>query len=379
MKTLKTLALLLLGAILVGCNEEGGGQNSDNSGLILRADKYEIYDNGTDVATFRLTYNGIEVTEGYTIYDNNDEPLNGKTFSSTIPGVYKFWAEYGDVQTKSDATITVVTTPPAAPAVPTDNNPTKLDFNRRVLLVQFTGIGCPNCPRMINALDDIKKDDVLKNKVAIASAHIGSYANGDPAEMTTELNLDDAYAIMYNPDVIADFKRNNVEAATASKAFVAKMINDRLTEVETRGSVAVNSEYHAEKNYIVLNTLVKAKTSAEFRIGAMLLEDNIEAVQSNNNITPNEGVNFNNHENCIRKVKSQNPNNMDDFTGFDLGTIEAGKTKSYEFAFPVSKSWKAENLHLLVFVSTKEKSGKWYVNNVTAAPINGSVDFEYAE
>lgn len=383
MKTLKTLALICLGALLfVGCNPDNGDENDGTKGLILKADNYEIYDNGgadeRGIATFRLTFNGQPVTEGYTIYDENDNPIMGNTFSSTEIGYYEFWAEYGAAITKTNIGITVVATPPAAPAAPVDNNPTKLNFNRRILLTQFTGLGCGNCPRMINALDDVKKDENLKNKIVISSAHIGGYAGKDPAAMTTELNLDDAFAIVYNPDLIADFKRHNDDAATASKAYISKMINDALNRVNTRGGVAVNSEYHADKNYIVLTALVKAAETTDFRIGAILLENNIRGAQSNYGITPNEGVDFNNHNNCIRRIKSQHPDNRDDFSGYDLGTIEAGKTKTYEFAFQVSKTWKVEDLHVVVFISTKE--GKmWYVNNVVDAAINGTTDFEYTE
>lgn len=377
MKTLKTLAALCLGFLLIGCSGESNTGSDDMRGLVLKASKYEIYDNGTDVVTFRAYFDGVELTEGYTIYDNNDEPLEGNTFSSTKIGIYEFWAEYGATTTSTNTKISVIATPPAAPSAPVDSNPSNLNFNRRVLLTQFTGIGCGNCPRMINALDDVKKDENLRNKIALSSAHIGGYAANDPAAMTTELNLDAAFGIVYNPDLIADFKRHNDDAATASKAYISKMINDALNRVNTRGGVAVNSKYHADKNYIVLTALVKAAETTDFRIGAILLENNIRGAQSNYGITPNEGVDFNNHNNCIRRIKSQHPDNLDDFSGYDLGTIEVGETKSYEFAFPLLKTWKVEDLHILVFISTKEGK-KWYVNNVVDAAIDGTTDFEYA-
>ena len=81
MKTLKTLAALCLGFLLIGCSGESNNGSDDMRGLVLKASKYEIYDNGTDVATFRAYFDGVELTEGYTIYDynNNDEPLESNT------------------------------------------------------------------------------------------------------------------------------------------------------------------------------------------------------------------------------------------------------------------------------------------------------------
>ena len=381
MKTLKTLALICLGAMLfVGCGPVTGGEDEkdNNVGLILTADKYEIYDNGEDVATFSLTLNGEPVTEGYTIYDKNDNPIVGNTFSSTKIGYYEFWAEYGAAMTKTNIGITVVATPPAAPAVPTDNNPSKLNFHRRVLLIQFTGTGCGYCPSMVTALHAIAENEETKNNFVLAAAHIGGYADGDPALMTEGKALDDAFGIMSYPNLVVDMVPNSGNVY-ASEAYLKNQINTALSRVNVKGGIAVNAEYHADKNYVVVNALVKAKETAEFRIGAWLLEDGIEGVQTvyaDANTVP--GINYNIHNNCIRGVRSQQPNDDFDFTGLTLGEIEAGKTASKEFAFLLKNAWNSKNLRLVLFISTKE-NGKWRVNNVVHAPINGSVDFVYAE
>lgn len=384
MKTLKSLALICLGAMLfVGCGHVNGGEGQgDNNGLILKADNYEIYDNGGadehGIATFRLTFNGQPVTEGYTIYDENDNPIMGNTFSSTEIGYYEFWAEYGAAMTKTNIGITVVATPPAAPAVPTDNNPSKLNFHRRVMLIQFTGTGCGYCPSMVTALHAIAANEETKNSFVLAAAHIGGYASGDPALMTEGKTLDDAFGITSYPNLIVDMVPN-VGRVYATEAYLKSQINTALNRVNVKGGIAANTEYHADKNYVMVTALVKAKETAEFRIGAWLLEDGIEGIQTvYADANTVEGINYNIHNNCIRKVKSQQPTDDLDFTGLTLGTIEAGQTKPYEFAFPLKNVYKSQNLHLILFISTKE-NGKWRVNNVVGAPIDGSVDFEYTE
>ena len=380
MKTLKSLALICLGALLfVGCDPDNNdGEQDGTKGLVLKADKYEIYDNGEDVATFRLTFNGEPVTEDYTIYDENDNPIDGNTFSSTKIGYYEFWAEWGAAMTKTNIGITVIATPPAAPAVPTDKNPTKLNFHRRVMLIQFTGTGCGYCPSMVTALHAIANNQETKNQFILAAAHIGGYAGSDPALMTEGKTLDDAFGISSYPNLIVDMVPNN-GSVYATEAYLKSQINTALNRVSVKGGIAANAEYHAEKNYVMVNALVKAKETAEFRIGAWLLEDGIEGVQTvyaDANTVP--GINYNIHNNCIRKVKSQQPTDDFDFTGLTLGTIEAGQTKNMELAFSLKNAWKSENLHVVIFISTKE-NGKWRINNIINAPINGSVDFEYSE
>ena len=385
MKTLKSLALICLGALLfVGCDPDNNdGEQNGTKGLILKADKYEIYDNGEDCATFRLTFNGQPVTEGYTIYDENDNPIEGNTFSSTEIGYYEFWAEYGAAITKVNIGITVVATPPAAPAAPADKNPSKLNFHRRVMLLQFTGTGCQFCPYMVNALIELNEakhyqtgEYLYKDKVILAAAHIGDFAGNDPAKMEEAKTIDDAFGITSYPSLVVDMHYGDI---APSYSDVSKVVDRAYNDVVAKGGIAANTEYHADKNYVMVNALVKAKETTEFRIGAMLLEDNITGTQSiNANVPKKDGVNYNIHNNCIRKVKSQQPTDDFDFTGLTLGTIEAGKTKSQEFAFSLKNAWKSENLHVVIFISTKE-NGKWRINNIINAPINGSVDFEYAE
>lgn len=381
MKTLKSLATLLLCSLLfVGCSATGGGENTDTNGLVLSVNKPYIYDNGgvdeNGIAVFTLTFNGKVVSNNYTIYEGEDTPLEGNTFTSTECGTYKFWAVYNNVNYSSTISINVLPTPPPAPAVPTDNNPTKLDFARRVLLLQFTGTGCQYCPLMVNALYDLQNNKDYTDKIAIAAAHIGGFAGNDPALLEDAPTLDDAFGISRYPSINIDMVKNTTNG-NANAAYLAQMVTKALERVAVKGGIAVNAKYYPDDSYIVINTLVKAKTTDEFRIGAWLLEDNIYGAQSiNSSIERNPNINYNYHNNCVRRANSKQTNT--DFTGYSLGTIKAGETASEEFAFQILKNWKAENMRILVFISTKEGKN-WHINNAVIASIDGATDFEYAK
>ena len=104
MKTLKTLALLLVGALaFVGCNPVDDGGNEGKKRLVLVANKTTIYDNGTDGATFTLYYDGMTVEAGdYDLYiDAGDEMVVGNTFYSTTQGTFEIWAAYGTLISNS--------------------------------------------------------------------------------------------------------------------------------------------------------------------------------------------------------------------------------------------------------------------------------------
>lgn len=383
MKTLKTLATLCLSALLfVGCDPVGGDEGGNGTdGLILSVNRSFIYDNDganeNGIALFTLTYNGEAVTEGYTIYEGLDTPLEGNTFTSTEKDkTYKFWAAWG-TEISNTISVNVIATPPPAPAAPVDNNPSKTNFVRRVLLTQFTGTNCGFCPNMMNALYQFSTS-ANSDKAIIAAAHL--YNASDPAYVDQAKNLDAAMGISGYPSLIADL--NKTAKGNADYASVVSLVNKAQSRVAVKGGIAVSSKYYEDKNYIVINATVKAKTTGEFRVGAWLLEDGVFATQANNGITPVDGLeNFNTHNNCVRIANSQLTSS--DFSGFSLGTIEAGKTASMEFAFELKNNgrggkdyWNHDNLRVIVFISTKEGKN-WLVNNVVKAPKDGSVDFEY--
>ena len=381
MKALKFLAIFCLGALLfAGCEPSGNDNNGGNGGkksLILVADKSTIYDNGTDEATFTLYYDGLILTEGYEIY-NGEELIEGNKFSSTVQGSYEFQAAYGTVLSGT-FTVNVVATPPPAPEAPQDTNPSKTNFKRRVLLTQITGTGCQYCPLMINAVHQAMTGSYGEDAV-LAVAH--TYNDNDPAYLYDAQTLDNSFGVDKSaPFLFMDLNKNYNTNYT--KAAIDKNIQARLDEVTTRGGIAVNSEYHAEEGYIVLNATVKAAQTTEFRVGAWLLEDGIKATQTNpQGFAPVDGVDFNTHDDCIRLADSKYTSS--NYTGYSIGTIEAGKTASREFAFKLKANgngsatkWNHDNLKVIVFISTKEEGNIWYVNNVVSCPKDGSVDFEY--
>ena len=391
MKTLKFLAIFCLSALaFVGCeassNEDNNDGGSDTSKqLLLIADKTTIYDNGTDAATFTLYYDGMILTEGYEIYED-ETLLEGNTFTSTVKGTHTIWASYGTLES-NDVSINVVTTPPAAPAAPEDTNPEKTNFKRRVLLTQFTGTGCGYCPLMMNALHSALQ--VYGDNIVIAAAHL--YNEKDPAYLFEAQTLDNAMSIFDFPNLVADLDKTT-RNTDPFYSNVKRTIDSSFNRVAVKGGIAANSQYSATYEYINVNVLVKANETTEFRVGAWLLEDGIygkQAVYSDpysetgSLIQPLEGVDFNTHNNCIRLADSKLTST--DYSGFSLGTIEAGKTASREFVFRLKANgegsatkWNHNNLRVIVFISTKE-GNNWYVNNVITVPKDGSVDFEYTE
>lgn len=400
MKTLKTLALILAGALMfVGCEGGSGEGNNAKPKFVLEFDDAYIYNNGEDYAVISASFNGevLDYSE-YIIFDQNDEMVewpivDGEMrFTSTTVGKYRFEAIYGSY--KASTSIEVVQTPPAWPEEPVDNNQSKLNFTRRVLLTQFTGTACQFCPYMVNTLhelNDAKKagtgEYLYKDKIVITAAHVGDYASSDPARLMDALNIDSAFGVVGYPDIVIDMASGHPEKPFY--ANVEPLVKSALNRTKAKAGIAVNTLYYEEENYVVVSAKIKAAESGEFRIGAWLLEDNVYGSQTINSSVPKrKDVDYNYHNNCIRRARVSRRSSMD-YTGLDPkggSWIEKGNYAVQEFAFPLKKhgekggaeQWNHNNLRVVVFVTTKE-GDKWCVNNVVKAPKHGSVDFEYTE
>lgn len=374
MKTLKTFAILCLAALFCGACATDDNDATTDSGLVLSFSPSTIYDNGEVYAEVTLKYNGAIVNySDYTLYDAvTDKPvaLENNRFSSTKKGTYTFWAAYGTLQSNV-AKVTVIATPPKAPEAPEDDDPANTNFKRRVLLTQFTGTACGHCPKMMNALYLVNQQ--IGDDIVLTAAHL--FTEDDPMYLINAPSLDNSLGVNTYPDIVADLKKNTGDTYATSN-YVTSLVNNAFSRVDVKGGIAANVEYHEDKGFITATLLIKAKETAEFRVAAWLLEDNIAAGQANSGYTPVDGVNFGIHNNVVRKIEGKQSNM--DYTGLSLGEIKAGETKTQEFAFELLDDYNRDNLRVVFFISTKE-GNNWYVNNARATAKSGEFGFEYLD
>ena len=61
-----------------------------------------------------------------------------------------------------------------------------------------------------------------------------------------------------------------------------------------------------------------------------------------------------------------------DYSGFSLGTVEAGQTSEYVFTIDLDEDWVADNCHVVVFVTVPDEKGRYYsVTNAVDVPLEG--------
>ena len=340
--------------------------------LELTATPSTIVADGEEFSKLTLTKGGVEITEGFTLYNGSDQKveLPDMKFTATQKGKYQFWAAYGTDYTET-ITITATEKKPDAPDAPSDDNPDKINFKRRVLLIQFTGTGCGYCPGMTATLRQVMAEEKYAENVVLVAAH--RYNETDPAYLKGAA-LDQAMGIASYPQVAVDM---HTRTTNYYYGPVASMIDDAIARVDARAGIAAVSEYDEATRTVSITATVKAAETNQFRIGAWLIEDGIYGYQQNYGVAEGD---FNTHDHCVRAADSKVSGS--DFSGHALGEIAAGATADYSFSIKLDDKWVADNCRLVLFVSSPEaRSGRtyFYVNNTVEMPLEGSVDYEYLE
>lgn len=401
MKNLIKYASLLFAAAMLcaaSCSGNVDPEDDNNGGedLVLRlfSDRNLVQTN-VDVATLTMTLGDEVITEDVVLYDGDDNEVDLPEFKfkAEADGEYVFWAVYG---TYTSEEITIKAIDMAIPESPEDPEPDNTSFKTRVMLTEFTTVGCSACPSMERVLHGLETDenedgtltyaDVL-DKLVFTECHSGLINSvADPCYLHNQA-FEDFYAITGFPTVKFDIDYLLMQQ---DKGAIKSLVDELYSaKASVAPGIAVNSS--KEGSDVVFKVTVKAAVDGAYRVGAFLLEDGIEAKQTN--IKAGEEY-MNTHNHVIRYVDAQYKTG---FYGIPVSNIVAGKTADIMFAWDLDEIWAYgtekgainggiewparvdENLHLVVFVSMKNTKGNYFVANVIDCPINGETPFEYAD
>lgn len=338
---------------------------------------------GVDQAVFVIRYDGEVLKEGYTIYDANTNrsitlPTVTKTsasgeeyelpyYQATKAEVRSFWVAYKTSNTLKDP-VTVTAVDFAIPTRPADPQPGSTSFKHRAMIMQFTGLGCGYCPYMIASLHDVLAEESYGSRAVLGAIHTYS---GDP--YAPDEPLDSAFGVRSYPTVIFDMKSVLYNYNYNTNVTNLKNAIDASTSEPAKAGIAVRTA--VDGNTLVARMTIKAAENGSFRVGAWVLEDGLSGTQSNYGM-PDNGYNFNIHNNVVRKADSRD-NGSTSFAGHDMGQLNAGDTADYMFVITLDSSWKKDNCHLLFFVTALDGTSYTVTNAIATNSLSEAVSFEY--
>lgn len=354
---------------------------TDEEGLNIRLTN-TVFQSGIGSSVFVIRYNGEVLNANQvTIYDaETSTPVKLGTveeqgytlpeFRSDVAGNYRFYAEYKVYQSDPVA-ITVVDF--AIPPRMEDPEPENLDFKRRIMLIDHTGVGCQYCPYMLAALEDLSRDEAYNDRYVLTATHT---FGGDPYAPVNATGLAGAMGVTSWPTVIFDMATYITNVGYESNLSNLKSeIDKRLSQESAKAGISATMA--AGEGILLVRMTIKAAESGIFRVGAWLMEDGIYAAQMNHGM-PEEGYDFDTHNHVVRYLDSSS-----NFLGHALNdeqVIPQGATADYLFQIPIMEGWKAENCNVCLFVTTPNSSGHYKVNNVVVSKsLTESITFDYAE
>lgn len=331
--------------------------------LLLQVDKTTLVADGSDVVTFKVLFgtesgnkdvsNAKTMTLIRTSEGTEQEMSAGSNaFSTTKAGTYTFKARYYHNGDKFSNTLTVVATPAAS---------TGVSYYHKLFGMQFTSVGCQNCPELSNVLSQIREEE--PGRLAVASYHM-DFDVADPMTHPITQTYLNHFAASGLPQFFMNLRKE-----TQSPAFKAPILNNMAKELEQNPpvcGVAIESTLNGDK--LTVKGKFTSTISSVYRYDVILVEDNIEEFQMGVN-----GTYY--HNNVVRHVNSGN------IFGARLNSgkaLEAGQEYEQERTITIESNWKAENMRIIVLANITTDGGTtWATTNCNECKVGASADYLY--
>ena len=331
--------------------------------LTISADKSTISADGADAVTFTVKYGATDVSKDKSV--NIIRTFNGEqmelgaganSFTTTVAGRYTFKARYykgGEYISENEVTIEAI----SAVSDGAQN------FRHKLLGMQFTSIGCPNCPTLSSVIKSIQSSQ--PERLVPVSFHL-DYTIPDPMR----IDMGDTYyktlkgigLPMFNLDLY------NGEEMTSNRSVIESEMKKRVENYPPTCGVAITTSYDAQSRELTITPRIKSNTASSYRYLVMLVEDGIKAEQY--------GVNGEyTHNNVVRAVLSDNIYGSRFNNGATLA-VGVDTQLSAPIKTTLKSNWKAENMRVVVSALSTYDGGKSYnCNNTNECEIGKSVGY----
>ena len=244
-------------------------------------------------------------------------------------------------------------------------------FVQKMIGMQFTSIGCNNCPFLTTAIKDIKRD--YPGKMIPVSFHMDYGGYEDPMTLAVnkkffdKVNTGDSEGL---PMFALNFRKSTTHIINEYSKIASELEHQMETYPAVCG-VAISSEYKAGK--IEVTAKFKSDVSGKYRYHIFLVEDGIRYAQA--------GADGNSyvHDNVLRAMAGDNVTGSWVNSGKD---VTAGKEYTATARFDVAEGWNPENMRVVVAMLNSADGDNYYSNNANECAVGGSVGYsgvEYVE
>jgi thiol-disulfide isomerase/thioredoxin len=280
-------------------------------------------DKGSVVAFIATGNNGANLTSTSTFFVNGTQ-ITGSTYQTTVAGTLDVYATH---TTSTPETFTA----PTVQVVVNDIT----NFNKRVLIEDFTGTWCGYCPRVAQAIDLV---DAQTTDAVVVAIHRGNdpYNFAGSAALETQINLTGYPTAMLNRTTTWAYPEPN---------WVSQAVN-LTTGTNPRLGLAMNTSVAG--NAATVEVKVKfGKDFSNLKLVVYAVEDNLIHDQTNYTTYFGGGSTISafEHDNVLRGVVSSDILG-EAITGSTLNNTEYTKTFNYTIPGAVNTA----NVRFVAFV-----------------------------
>jgi hypothetical protein len=241
------------------------------------------------------------------------------------------------------------------------NTDTAFSTLKKVLVEDYTGHTCGNCPEAAIVLDSLLKLPI-KSQIVPMAIHAGSFAEPQPPKypndfrtsVGTELDIKFKISAFGNPNGMVDRIGYPTDDNVLNYNTWQTKIEERIT-LPAPLFLAIKNTYFPTSRKI--KTEVKSNIvttlSGDYRMSVFLIEDSIISAQKDYSLPPalNQVTNYV-HKHMFRT--SFNGTYGDDIASNPNGTASNPIQFKKEYLLDYSETWNKKHLYVVVFVYNKQ-------------------------
>ena len=242
------------------------------------------------------------------------------------------------------------------------------EFWHKSLGMRFTATWCGYCPMMATSFASAISQ--YPNRIELLNLHPTSSNLG----FNGTSKLENIFKITSFPTGMIDYRSSIANYSNSN--YTTKVILNAVKETESNYPVKTGISFSSSVSGNTLNLNVKLyiKEKGDYKVTAVLLEDNIIGYQNGG------GDNYN-HSSIARVA-------ITDITGDAVSTSEDNKTVSKNYTATIPSSCDKNNLRVLVYVLRQYGSqtiirtadyGDYYVDNAISAAVGTTQDLVFSD
>ena len=250
------------------------------------------------------------------------------------------------------------------PVVP--DTPEVSSFPQKMLGMQFTSVGCTNCPFLADAIKDVQKN--MPGKMIPVAFHLDYGGYSDPMTLSVNTKF---YEKVNTGDGLPMFALNFRKSSSPIINEYAKIVSEMEHQAETYpavAGVAISSTYDKASRSVQVTAKFKADVAGEYRYHIFLVEDGISSYQVGSDSQTYV------HNNVFRAMAADN------VMGAKLnGGSKLAKGKEYTVTkkMTLAEDWNPEKMRIVVSILNTEDDGETFCStNANECPVGDSVDYD---